>query len=101
MSELDELRRRIQALEDRHLIEAAARAGQDTDLSDVQDRIRATHHLVQALSITQGEHTRSLERLATSLVSLASLAAGQDERLTRIEDRLDRILAMLEAGRDE
>lgn len=60
MSELDELRERIRVLE-------IAWRGTDHDESTNSAKIRATHHLVQALSITQGEHTSILEELRADM----------------------------------
>ena len=76
MSDLNELERRIAAIEERVALEASMRAALDGDLANLDAKVRATHHLVQALSITQSEHTRLLESA---------------------HDKLDRIVAMLEA----
>lgn len=49
-------------------------------LAETQQTVRATHHLVQALAITQGQHDDKLTRM--------------DEKLTRVDERL----ATIEAG---
>ncbi len=56
MSDLEELRARVDALE-------ALVRGVDRDQSNNTAAIRATQHLVQALSITQGQHTEWLTEL--------------------------------------
>jgi len=67
MSELDELERRVAALEERVGMEAGLRASVDRDLADLGSKIRATHHLVQALAITQSEHTNKLDHIIAIL----------------------------------
>jgi hypothetical protein len=76
------LEERVAALEQRLGMEADARASADRDLSDITTVLRAQRHLVQALSITQGEHTETLTQ--------------HSESLSRIESGVTRILRMLE-----
>jgi hypothetical protein len=73
MSELDELRARVDALE-------SALRGVDLDQSDNGAAIRATHHLVQALSITQAQHTAWLEELRTGQRAIVGLLTTLIER---------------------
>lgn len=54
--ELNELRARVTALEERVTMESGLRASVDRDLSGIAVTQRAQHHLLQALAITQGEH---------------------------------------------
>lgn len=67
MSELDELRARVVALEERAGLNEQVRTGIEGDLTEVTLKVRAMHHLVQALQITQGEHTAMLEGMSTKL----------------------------------
>lgn len=83
MKSYEELEQRVEALERRVAEEAELRAAVDRDLADQGATIRATHHLVQALAITQGQHTQTLrdhgERLAAierKIGEVASLVAG-------------------------
>lgn len=61
--ELNYIKARLTALEERVGQEAGLRASQDRDLGDMRDSLRAQTHLIQALAITQGQHTQSLERV--------------------------------------
>lgn len=71
MSDLEDLRERLAALEATVRQQADLRAAVDRDQADMGSRVAATHHLVQALAITQSDHGDKLARL--------------DERLSRIE----------------
>jgi truncated hemoglobin YjbI len=82
MSELDELKARVDALE-------AALRGVDRDQPDNGSAIRATHHLVQALAITQGQHTTWLEELRTGLAEVRTGNARIIELLNRLIERRD------------
>jgi hypothetical protein len=61
---------RLAALESRVSAEADLRAAVDRDVATLSERQRAANHLIQALSITQGEHTETLAR-HTELLSSA------------------------------
>ncbi|MGQ0464784.1 MAG: hypothetical protein ACT4QG_05630 [Sporichthyaceae bacterium] len=96
---------RVDALETRMDMEAGLRASVDRDVSDHGDAIRATHHLVRALSITQGEHTRTLARhsaildVHTELLNVhTELLNAHTEQLNGHTTKLDRIIALLEPG---
>lgn len=67
MSTMEELEARIAALEARVGEEARLRASVDRDVADHQAKIAATHHLVQALSITQSQQTEELRLIRQSL----------------------------------
>lgn len=85
MSELDELRERVGALEIRVDQEARLRAQVDRDQSDQGAKIAATHHLVQALAITQSQHGEVLREIKESLLR-------QDEVLLRVVSMLREVL---------
>jgi chromosome segregation ATPase len=69
-SELEELRQQLAVLTARVDGIESLRAMMDRDLADFKQRMDAQDHLLQALHITQSNHT---------------------QRLTRIEDTVDRI----------
>ncbi len=73
MSELEELRARVDALE-------ALVRGVDRDQSDNSAAIRATHHLVQALAITQGQHTEWLTELREGQRAITAMLTVLIER---------------------
>jgi hypothetical protein len=58
---------RVRAIEERLSMESGLRAAGDRDLSDLGATVRAQHHLVQALSITQGQHTEALRQLGEAV----------------------------------
>lgn len=67
MSSIEELERRLAALETKVAEEAELRAAVDRDQSELGSKIRATHHLVQALAITQSEQTETLEAIQRTM----------------------------------
>jgi hypothetical protein len=69
-------------------MEAGLRASVDRDLSSLVQSVRAERHLIQALAITQGEHTEILERHTQTL-------AQHGQALQAAHDKLDRIIALL------
>lgn len=71
---MSDLERRVTELERRMDMESGLRASGDRDLADLTQRLRAQHHTIQALAITQSQHT---------------------EMLDRVHEKLDRIVAML------
>jgi hypothetical protein len=85
VSELEDLRDRMSALESMVRREAELRAAVDQDQSDMAGQVRAMHHLVQALSITQSEHGEKLTRMT-------NWARRHDGRLNRIEEMLEQLL---------
>jgi hypothetical protein len=82
MSSLEELERRIAAIEDRLGVEAGLRASGDRDLGDMAQTLRAQQHTIQALAITQSQHNEKLDR--------------HEESLTAAHGKLDRIITMLD-----
>lgn len=75
------LEERVTALEQRLDQEAGLRASVDRDLGSLGQTVRAQHHLIQALAITQGQHTDTLDRHTQSLDAA--------------HEKLDRIIALL------
>jgi septal ring factor EnvC (AmiA/AmiB activator) len=72
MSELEDLRQQLAALTARVDAVEGPRAMMDRDLADIKQRMDAQDHLLQALHITQANHTQLLSRI--------------EEQLTRVEE---------------
>jgi uncharacterized coiled-coil protein SlyX len=99
---------RLEALESRVELEAGLRASVDRDLATIAQRQSAANHLIQALAITQAEHTQTLaehtQTLAELMQGLAELAqglAGLTQRLTEHTTHLQHIIALLEDSTSE
>lgn len=86
--ELDDIRRRLDALETRMDSEAGLRAMVDLDQAALTARFDAQDHLLRALAITQSEHTKRLTRLEDGQQRLEG-AVG------RVEVGLQTILTLL------
>ncbi|MDG4826065.1 hypothetical protein O7635_29810 [Asanoa sp. WMMD1127] len=107
MSNLEDLERRIAAIEDRLGVESGLRAsggdraalehrgegapgppgggrveGRGRDLADMAQTLRAQQHTIQALAIAQSQHNEKLDR--------------HEDSLTAAHGRLDRVIAMLD-----
>ena len=63
---------RVAALETALAEQSRLRADVDSDLSDVQSTLRAHGHLLQALHITQSQHTEALARLDGKIDELST-----------------------------
>jgi hypothetical protein len=61
-------------------------------VSDLTQRVRAIHHLVQALAITQTEHTQTLDRIRQDVTELRN---DVHYRLGRVEALVVAIAAHL------
>lgn len=81
MSILEELERRVAAIEERLGVEAGLRASGDRDLADIALTLSAQQHTIQALSITQSQHNEQLDR--------------HQRLLTEAHVKLDRIVTLL------
>jgi hypothetical protein len=86
--ELDDIRRRLDALETRMDSEAGLRAMMDLDQAALTARFDAQDHLLRALAITESEHTKRLTRLEDGQQRLEG-AVG------RVEVGLQTILTLL------
>jgi chromosome segregation ATPase len=67
---------RLDELESRVGTEAGLRAMMDHDLAVLNKKLDANTSLIQALRITQGDHTRMLTRMETDVAGLKSDVAG-------------------------
>jgi chromosome segregation ATPase len=92
--ELDEIRRRLDALENRMDSEAGLRAMMDLDQAALTARFDAQDNLLRALAITQSEHTRRLTRLEDGQQRLE----GGQQRLEGGQQRLEGGQQRLEGG---
>ena len=93
---------RLTALEERMDMESGLRASIDRDLSALAQGQRAMNHMLQALAITQSEHTQALELHTRMFEELGSSVNqrfeevngrldGMDGRFDRMDGRLDGI----------
>jgi uncharacterized coiled-coil protein SlyX len=71
---------RLAALEERVGMEAGLRAAGDSDLASLSLKLSAQHHLIQALSITQSEHTGEFTKIHTKLDTIVNLLTTLIER---------------------
>jgi predicted nucleic acid-binding Zn-ribbon protein len=92
--ELDEIRRRLDALESRMDSEAGLRAMMDLDQASLVTRFDAQDNLLRALAVTQSEHTRRLTRLEDGH---RRLEEGQ-QRLEEGQQRLEGAVGRVETG---
>lgn len=85
MDRLEDLERRLAVVEQRLDMEAGLRASGDRDIADIKQTLRAQHHTIHALAITQSEHTEKLDRLETGMGSVRT-------SLDQIVGMLDRLI---------
>jgi septal ring factor EnvC (AmiA/AmiB activator) len=85
MSELDELRDQLAAMAARVDHADGLRAMMDRDLADIKQRMDAHDLLLQALHVTQSNHTQRLTRIEDALGRVESEFRG----------KLDLLIAML------
>lgn len=88
MVSLEELDRRLAAVEERLGLEAGLRASQDRDLASLKTELRSANNLLQALALTQSDQTRML-------TGLEATTADHGERLGRIDDGVRQIIGLL------
>ena len=79
---LEDHEQRITVLEERVDEQARLRAGQDRDLADIAENVRAQGRLIQALAVTQSEHTQVL----------AELQNGMETGMQQIVGKLDLLI---------
>jgi len=92
-SELEDLRQQLAALTTRVDSVEGLRAMMDRDLADIKQRMDAQDHLLQALHITQANHTQRLTRIEERLDRIET-SLGRVE--TEFGAKLDTIVAMLD-----
>ena len=92
--DLDDIRDRLIALENRLESESGLRAMMDLDQASLTVRLDAQDNLLRALAITQSDHTSRLARLEES-------QRRQGEALGRVEAGIRDILALLRRGGED
>jgi septal ring factor EnvC (AmiA/AmiB activator) len=99
-SELEEVRQQLAALSGRVDGIEGLRAMMDRDLADLKQRMDAQDLLLQALHVTQSNHTQRLTRIEDSLVRIDGAVGTIGAALGRVETdfrgKLDTIVAMLD-----
>ena len=83
------LEERVAALEERLEMEAGLRASGDRDQASLARTARAQHHLIQALAITQSEHTDLLRAHGDAIEALRT---EHGAKLNQIITMLGRLL---------
>ena len=86
------LEERVAAIEEKPGLEAQARASMDDDLTSINAKLTAQGHLLQALAVTQGEHTRQLTKLDTRLTAVGATLDGHTASLQQIITMLGRLI---------
>lgn len=86
--ELDNIRERLAALEQRLESESGLRAMMDLDQASLTTRLDAQDNLLRALAITQSDHTSRLTRVEEGQRNMA-------EVLIRVEAGIQEILVLL------
>lgn len=86
------LEERVSAIEQRLGVEAQARASMDDDLTSINTKLTAQHHLLQALAATQGDHTRQLAKHSEQLGRIEGAQAGHTAALGQIITMLGRLI---------
>ena len=93
--ELDDIRRRLDALESRMDSEAGLRAMMDLGQAALTARFDAQDNLLRALAITQSEHTRRLTRLEGKVDRLEGGQRDLQGAVARVEVGLQTIITLL------
>lgn len=91
--ELDEIRQRLDSLENRMGSESGLRAIMDADQASLTVRLDAQDHLLRALSITQSDHTARLTRLEDGQCRLEGTVRRLEGTVTRQETAIGTVQA--------
>ena len=95
----DALEQRVAAIEEQLRMEAGLRAASDRDLGDLTQTVRAQHLLVQALSITQSQHTAALRRIEDTLHVHGEVLQSHGQAIETLRQdhgaKLDQIVTLL------
>jgi septal ring factor EnvC (AmiA/AmiB activator) len=104
--EPDEIRQRLDSLENRMSSESGLRAMMDADQASLTVRLDAQDHLLRALSITQSDHTARLtrledgqRRLEATTGRLEATAARQETAISTVEAGIQTVIALLREAR--
>ncbi|EXG80064.1 hypothetical protein [Cryptosporangium arvum] len=97
------LERRVSVLEERMDVESGFRIGIERDLDKITQRQVAQGQLLQALALTQSEHTERLSRIETKLGSyetrmgaLEMKVGALEMKVGSLEGGVNRIIGMLD-----
>lgn len=94
------LEERVAAIEERLGMESGLRASMDSDLSALNMKMSAMNHLIQAVAITQDEHTAGLARVTERLDLLDGRAQEQAAALGQIIGMLNTLIAHEDGPRE-
>jgi adenylosuccinate lyase len=92
-SELEEIKQQLAALTGRVDGSEGLRAMMDRDLADIKQRMDAQDLLLQALHVTQSNHTQRLTRIEDTLGTMGGTLSRMD---AEFRGRLDVIITMLD-----
>jgi hypothetical protein len=81
------LEERVTAIEGRLGMESGLRAAVDRDVADLTQSVAAANHMIQALAITQGQHTTKIEQI---LATQGEHTAGIQQILTLLNRLIER-----------
>ena len=88
----DNIETRVGTLEETARTEARLRAAMDFDMGKMQAEFRAQRSMLQALHVTQQDHTRRITGVEDRLT-------GVEDRLTKVEDELVNVRGELQLVR--
>lgn len=95
---------RLRAVEERMDMESGLRASIDRDLSNLSLRLDSANTLIQAVALTQSQHTRvlwehtgMLREHTGMLKEHTGMLKDLGSRLDRMDDRFDEVIGMLKA----
>lgn len=86
------LEERVAAIEEKLGLEAQARASMDDDLTSINAKLTTQGHLLQALAVTQGEHTRQFGKHSEQLTRIEGTLTGHTAALGQIINMLGRLI---------
>jgi len=75
--------------------EAGLRASQDRDLVAIAQGVRAQGRLIQALAVTQSEHTRSLAQLTATIDEVKETIDEVKETIDEVKGGVTQIVGMV------
>jgi predicted nuclease with TOPRIM domain len=93
----DGIEARVGTLEATVKTEAQLRATMDFDMGKMQAEFRAQRSMLQALHVTQQDHTRRLTNVESELVNVKDRLGSVEDRLTNVEGGLQLVHAGVEA----
>ena len=95
----DNIETRVGTLEETARTEARLRAAMDFDMGKMQAEFRAQRSMLQALHVTQQDHTRRITGVEDRLTGVEDRLTGVEDRLTKVEDELVNVRGELQLVR--